>query len=63
MDIEERMSGITTGKYFIIGEGISAHTLKDDGGEHHTTHTKMAYAPSSKHHLIVPQWLGMQDKE
>ena len=63
VEIEKQTSYITTGKSSIIDEGIMDHTLKDDNGEDHTLHTRMAYDPSSKYRLMAPQWLRIQDKE
>ena len=59
-EIEVKSSDATTGKASIIGEDVAACTFKDDNGELFTLHTKMSYAPMSKHRLMAPQWIGMQ---
>ena len=63
VDIEEQTSDATTGKASIVGEGIAVCTMKDDDGENHTLHTRMAYALSSKYRCMAPKWLGIKDKE
>ena len=60
-EVTERSSDTTTGKAIIIGEGIAAHTFKDDTGELCTIKTHVTYAPSSKYRLMSPQWLGIQE--
>ena len=59
MEVTERSSDTTAGKANIIGEDIAAYTFKDDTVELCTIKTHMTYAPSSKHRLMPPQWLGI----
>ena len=55
-EVAERSSGTTTGKDITIGEGIAAYTFKEDAGELCTLNIHMAYASSSEHRLMSPQW-------
>lgn len=63
MEISETSTDATAGKTTIIGEGIAAHRFIDDKGEPFTLCTKMSCAPQSKHRLISPQWIGIQERE
>ena len=61
-EVSKRYLDATTGKSIIIGKGITAHILKYDNGELFTLKTKMPHSPSSKHRLMEPQCLGIQDR-
>ena len=59
----ERSSYVTTIKSTMIGESIATCTLNDDTGDICTLKTHVTHAPSSKHCIMSPQWLGIQERK
>ena len=44
-------------------EGVATCIIRDENGELHELHAKMARAPLNKFHLMDPQWLGMHERD